>query len=287
MPDISLIVSTTGREKELARLLNSLLSEETSRFEIILVDQSKDEQIREKLAHLVTEFSDQLRITHVVDEGRGLSRARNIGLKIARGKITGFPDDDCWYSGRVVAAVWTYFKAHPQTTILAGPYSEPGVINPAFPSRPLALTLHNFIGKTSSVGLFINTESPLKPVIYFDERIGAGTAMPIGEETDLVMRLLCQGALARFEPDIVVYHQIQRDKALSPDTYAAMTRAFWYVIAKNYKPLWTEARVLRGVAGCLFRPQRFGCVGALRALFDGCSDGLKERRHTSSERKIG
>lgn len=284
MPDISLIVSTIGRELELARLLESLLTEETFRFEIILVDQSNDEIAQANISRLAATHSKELKIIHIVDLGRGLSRARNIGLRMASGKIIAFPDDDCWYSGRVISTVRSYFKTHPQIAILSGPYSEPGRTNPAFPSHSLSLNLNNFIGKTSSVGLFINTTALLEPVIYFDERIGAGTDMPVGEETDLVMRLLFQGAQAQYEPDILVYHAIYREKSSSAISYVAMKRAFWYIIGKNYSPLWTEARFLRGVASSLLKPTHFGRGLDLKAMLDGFLEGLSERSNTRSQK---
>src|SRR5271166_4064415 len=93
---ISLVVVTLNRVSELERLFASLDKQSYKDFEVILVDQNPDLDIR----HLRS--------------GRGLSRGRNVGLPFAKGDIICFPDDDCWYPEDLLETVKEWFDSHPE-----------------------------------------------------------------------------------------------------------------------------------------------------------------------------
>ena len=57
-------------------------------------------------------------IRHLRSE-RGLSRASNIGLRVARGDIIAIPDDDCWYPKDLLATVAAWFESHPEFGLLS------------------------------------------------------------------------------------------------------------------------------------------------------------------------
>ena len=277
MPKLSLIVATVGRLDVLSRLLASLVKQDSRDFEVIVVDQgivSKSQQMTE----LVTEFSEHFYLLYLSDNGRGLSRARNIGLRHVRGKYIGFPDDDCWYHEDLVGTVISFFENKPDFGILSGIYTEPGVENPNFSRSRCELSPRNFVGKVSSVGLFINKNSIEGASILFDDRIGAGTELPAAEETDLLLRLLLLGVKGVYDPLLVIYHQIYREKVFTKSDSSALRRAFWFVIGKNYQPIFSEVKLARGVASCLFRRNQYGIYNALQSMFKGYIQGLKARK---------
>lgn len=274
-PKLSLVVGTIGRKEALRRLFESLSKEISRDFEVILVDQSGP-QDREQVASLATEFSNDLHLRYLAIDGRGLSRARNLGLRHARGKYLGFPDDDCWYPGDAVGSVISFFERNPHLGILSGAYSEPDVANPS--NTECELSLRNFFGRVSSVGLFLNRSSIEKAAIVFDERIGAGTDLPAGEETDLILRLLLAGVNGFYDPSLVIYHRIHRHEAVTRERFVSLRKAFWFVIGKNYRPIFSEAKLVRGAASCVVKEADFGISTALRAMLEGYWLGLKTRR---------
>lgn len=275
-PRLSLIVATIGREPQLRRLFTSLATEQMQVFEVLLVDQSPA-PLTSDIASLATEFSSSLRLRYLRDTGRGLSRARNLALPLARGNYLGFPDDDCWYPGSTVDQVMAFFDKHPDTGILCGIYAEPGRINSSFPADGCRLTPWRCFNRTNSVGLFLNRAAIATAQIVFDERIGAGTELPASEETDLVLRLLLAGAEGHYDPSLHVHHAINRNKAQSCQSFVAMRKAFWYVIGKNHRPFFSEAKLTIGAISCLLKPAPHGPITALRAMLAGYQEGRRVR----------
>lgn len=273
---LSLIVATTGRLDTLERLFLSLSSSAARDFEVILVDQSAA-GLSARVRELAERFSRLPRILYLRDEGRGLSRARNLGLQHANGTCLGFPDDDCWYPVDTIGRVLSFFAEHPAVGILSGQYTEPDISNPSFATVAGDLSVHNLNTRTSSVGTFLNRRGLHGQPIVFDERIGAGTELPAGEETDLLLRLLLGGSRGVYDPSLTVYHLIQRDKVISSKAFVQLRMAYWFVIGKNYRPLFTEAKVARGALSCLLKRQRYGKAVALRALLAGLRLGLAAR----------
>src|SRR5271166_3162469 len=109
---VSLIVATVNRVAELDRLLTSLDRQTYKEFEVIVVDQNPNDRLVPLLAK-----HPRLSIKHLRCE-RGLSRARNAGLQVAKGEIVAIPDDDCWYPDRLLESVTAWFASHPEFGIL-------------------------------------------------------------------------------------------------------------------------------------------------------------------------
>lgn len=274
VPLVSLLVATIGRPNELRRLFDSLVNQVCGQFEVILVDQSRASNTVKLLAR---EFSERLNITYLRDEGTGLSRARNLALSQAKGSHLGFPDDDCWYGPDVIAGVLERFADAPGTGIVSGLYTEPGKFNPAFASSGGPLSLWNVFDRACSVGLFLDRKSLHGCSVFFDERIGAGTSWPVAEEIDLVMRLLRADVSGSFDPTLVVYHAIARDKSRSMEEFVATRQAFWYVVAKNYPFPLNVLRFMRGIAGVVLNRSPYGLRCSFGALVSGVRAGMRQR----------
>jgi glycosyltransferase involved in cell wall biosynthesis len=188
LPRYSLIVATVSRTTELRRLLESLTQQQFADYEVILVDQNDDN----KLQSVIEEFRDLMPIRRIPSQ-KGVSRARNLGLRHATGEIIAFPDDDCWYSTGLLARVDQWFQTHPQYSILAvGSLDQEGISsgNRWFQS---SCDLHpiNIFRTTFCSSLFMRIEALTGNT--FDED------MDRGEETDLVLRILAAGHRGRFD----------------------------------------------------------------------------------------
>jgi GT2 family glycosyltransferase len=91
--DASIVISTYGRKKDVVDCINSLLSLNKRKFEIIVIESSPDVLTALDLKKRYKDNS-LVRIVHSKIP-IGLSRARNLGVILAKSDIVVFIDDDC------------------------------------------------------------------------------------------------------------------------------------------------------------------------------------------------
>ena len=93
LPKISVIIPVYNVEEYLARCVHSIINQSYKNLEIILInDGSTDDS--GKLCDFFAVKDKRIKVIH--QENRGLSGARNSGLKIATGEYIGFVDSDDW-----------------------------------------------------------------------------------------------------------------------------------------------------------------------------------------------
>ena len=110
-PCISVIIPTYNRCWILKEAIDSVLSQEFSDIEIIVVDDGSNDDT----AALLSAYGDQLTVIH--QENRGVSAARNAGISIAKGKYIAFLDsDDMWLPEKLSCQV-DFFQSHAQAEI--------------------------------------------------------------------------------------------------------------------------------------------------------------------------
>ncbi|MBM9458387.1 glycosyltransferase family 2 protein [Nocardioides sp. zg-536] len=200
-PRVSLVTGSLFRQVFLERLFGSLEGQRFSDFEIIVIEQRDEDGIR----RLVARFPG-LNVT-VTSSDRGLSRARNVGLREARGEIIGFPDDDCWYSPGTISRVVRRFDFDPSLDVLCGRVLTGTGPMLNYPRGPVRIDRSNVWHTVVSPGLFVR-RSAVDAIGDFDELlgVGSGTQAGSGEETDYVLRALTQGRRAEFDPLVHVNH---------------------------------------------------------------------------------
>ncbi len=220
---VSLIVATRYRTIEIARLLDSLLAQTYTSFEVILVDQNEDE----RLVPLVEEYGHKLCLRHVRSTGRGKASANNVGLRIATGDVVGFPDDDCWYAPDLLRRLVDMFEAHPEWHGITGceAPSADAVRSDRFDRAAGAVTQKNIWRRHISFAAFFRREQLAG--FFYDERlgIGAGTIWGSGEETDFILRFIKRGCHVDYCPSLVIFHP---DFGKGPYTLATILKARRY-----------------------------------------------------------
>lgn len=108
-PLISVIVAIYNVEKYLKACLNSLALQTCERIEFILVnDGSSDDS-----AEICGEFARKdSRFKLISQENRGLSAARNTGIKYAKGRYLGFVDGDDWVDSAMYLSLFTAIEQY-------------------------------------------------------------------------------------------------------------------------------------------------------------------------------
>jgi GT2 family glycosyltransferase len=134
-PDISVVIPTLGRTAVVRDCLESLLRQEFSNFQIIIVSDSVNE-----IRRLAEEYR-ALRISCVQQAGKGLVTARNSGLLHAQGSIVSFIDDDV-----VLDKSWTKEILHSfASSAQVGGVSGPTIIPQELINNRDILAFHNKI----------------------------------------------------------------------------------------------------------------------------------------------
>jgi len=223
-PLISLVVATLGQRESICSLLNSVARQgfAPQEIEVIVVVQGRDPSA---LEDWLRPYGSQMKIV-CLGAPPGLSRARNVGVSVAKGDIVAFPDDDCTYPAGVLASVVQMFQGCQELALLAVPYGEVGEdfvkVHPKFSSRPEILSVRNIFSNVSSVGLFVRRERVRG---WFLEEIGAGTDLPAGEEVEFVYRQVAGGAFGIYLPHIRVNHavRLQNDPGRDVANMAVLT----------------------------------------------------------------
>jgi len=213
----SLIVATIERVSELDRLLTSLDAQTYRDFEVIIIDQNKDGRLTP-----VLQKHGGLAIRHLQSE-RGAGRARNVGLRVAKGDVICFPDDDCWYPALLLESVREWLGGHREFdavfTIMRDENNQP--VGPRWPAGPVLVTKANLWDSTIFVSGFLR-RAVTDAVGKFREDIGVGasSAYQSGEESDYFLRALALGFRMWYEPALMVHHPNLHDpKRLREKTY--------------------------------------------------------------------
>ena len=221
-PAISLVVATVNRTTQLVRLLDSLLAQTRGDFEVVIVDQNAPGV----LAPIVERYAGRLAIVHVPC-GLGVSRARNLGIRLARGALICFPDDDCWYAPCTVADVLAFFDTHADVDMMLGrtidAQGDESVSRYLKSSQQVSWRNVWLAGNTNA--LFVRRDA-VKAVGGFDEKLGPGSGTPFncGEDTDFIMMALEHGVRIHFEHAVATHHD-QTDRVLD-ERYLTRVRGY-------------------------------------------------------------
>ncbi len=102
--DISFIIPTIGRVDEVVLGLQSILDNtpKTYEYEVLIIDQNGDN----RLDNIIENYTKEMNISQYKVSFRGVSRARNYGMRLSHGEFLNFPDDDsCLLEGSVKHAI--------------------------------------------------------------------------------------------------------------------------------------------------------------------------------------
>jgi GT2 family glycosyltransferase len=249
--DITVAVATMNRPAALARCLEAVLEAERRPSEIVVVDQSADDETQSVIDRMPA--GDGIPITYLRQARLGLAASRNAAIAASTRPYIAFTDDDCVPGPQWLAAIAAAFEdANAQAVtgriLPLGPH-RPGTL--AVSSRPNCLRMR-FQGRTLpwAVGSGANISVArewLDRIGGFNTRLGAGSEGRSAEDVDLLYRLLLAGATVQYEPDAVMFHE-RKDEAVwfatrssygygmgafcgmwlrSPDSYAGWMLARW------------------------------------------------------------
>ncbi|MBI2922153.1 MAG: glycosyltransferase [Planctomycetes bacterium] len=218
MPDLTLVVPLFNRPRTLARILRALDAQtlDRARFETVFVDDSGPENYgnqREVLEAAPLRCAWTLLSTGLPRGVNGVSVARNLAIRAARGEVVMFMDDDCVPHPEMLAAHLEAHRARPRLAAV-GNRSEDESILAARP--PLPLTFGKCAREEAKsargglgAGSFVTANASVKrehllAAGLFDESFARAGEYGY-EDKDLGKRLIELGLEIRFLRDAAVW----------------------------------------------------------------------------------
>ena len=209
--DVSLIICTRNRPDLLAESVRSVLSGDLLPDEIVIADQSDRPHPDPEALKAASDC--EIRYYHL--SSRGLSRARNEALRLARYPVIAFTDDDVSVTTGWLRALLQVLAASDRRTVVTGRVlPAPGGGRGFVPTlkgadRPMTYRRGARVDPLVTFNMVTYRES-IADVGGFDERIGPGTSFPAGEDNEIAHRFLEAGYAIEYSSDALVYHRAWR-----------------------------------------------------------------------------
>lgn len=223
-PHISIVIPTYNAPHDMQRELESLARVEYPCWDVLVVDQSDDNQTCEIVEKFMPSMP-HLRYKHL--RAKGTSRARNVGFTETEGEIIGFLDHDCTVEPDWLMQVAAVVKRYPQAANIFGDVKPPRGL-PQWSElgwTPCIETPEEFeaslrdsvvnrltLPRLTSMGacMFVR-RSASQQIGYFDVHFGPGARFPSCEDGDYTYRTLMAGFSVVRTPAICVEHHGIRD----------------------------------------------------------------------------
>jgi GT2 family glycosyltransferase len=212
LPASSVIVCSRNRPRYLLETVESVLRGSQRPAEIVIVDQS--DEPHPTLGTMGSRDGCAIRYLHSAE--RGVSRARNAGMRAAGTELLIYTDDDVfvhqdWLAPMLLNLLELGRGGVVTGRVLAAPDEVPGAFAPALVASEAPAEYEGRIARdvleAGNMGVHRATMLALGG---FDEELGPGTPFPAGEDNDMGYRLLAAGCRIRYVPDGIIYHRAWR-----------------------------------------------------------------------------
>ncbi len=211
--DVSVLICTRDRSGMLDACLRSILACSPPPAEVVVVDQSRDEETRKVVC---LHQGGRIPVRYLRGKGTGLSRAKNEGIADCTAPVIAFTDDDCRVDPAWIEAL---------TAPLRGPEAG-AAVGRTLPERALSGAEETFASyapagrpefsrrthpwRVGGGGNFAVKRVALEGAGEYDERFGPGARFESAEDMDMVHRLLRRGEKIVYVPSAVVWHRSWR-----------------------------------------------------------------------------
>jgi O-antigen biosynthesis protein len=212
----SIIIATHARPESLARLLASLAPQlRAGEHELFVAENGTPSPASIDLSSFATDAE----IIHLHEAPPGKCRVQNRAIAAARGENIVCLDDDLIVADGYVAAVESFFGAHPEFAAMKGrilpaedPIAKAGAMAP-YLDLPIADHGDRVIEVRGVLGANMAFRAgALRQVGLFDERLGPGAAGH-EEETEISQRLRGAGMRIGYAPQALVWHEVEASRA--------------------------------------------------------------------------
>lgn len=242
-PQISAIICTHNREQYLGAAIDSLLQQEFSNYEVIVVDNASCDRTRE----IVEQRLSDPRLHYVYEPVTGLSVARNTGAKAACSEFLAYLDDDAVASPVWLKVIYQAYQNNDQLAIAGGKVTliwPEGVTPPNWLSSNLAGNLGAYdlgeeMVQIKDPGLtprglnYSIRRTFLDKVGGFDLKLGrVGKNLLSNEELHMTELALQEGWQVAYLPEALAAHNVAPERL---ERSWFFNRSWWQGISECYR----------------------------------------------------
>jgi GT2 family glycosyltransferase len=238
---VSVVIATCADAETAVRCVEAIQSAASGAYEVIVVENRPAHSTVERV--LDERFGGDPRVRYVEERRPGLACARNAGLRVARGELVAFTDDDVTIDPAWLPAIRAAFATSTDVDCVTGlilpleletqaqllverfaGYAK-GFLPRIYalehppPDQPLFPYTAGYFGSGANMAF---RTTALRRLGGFDPVLGTGTRARGCEDLDICIRVLNAGSQLAYEPRAIVWHR-------HPDTHAHLRRrAFDY-----------------------------------------------------------
>lgn len=210
-PKVSVIIPVRNCRQYIVEAIDSILAQDFSNFEIIVVDDGSDD-----FDYKTLESRDP-RIMVFRQDGKGVSSARNHGIERCKGEFIAFLDaDDVWLPGKLTAQIM-HMQAKPNTGVVFGRYirwsaNSDGTFAPPSDfynqmkmSREIDPARSGWIYSKLLLGLLVGMNTAVVRRSTIDSVGGFNESMTHGEDYDFWLRCSRVAEMDSLHADVALY----------------------------------------------------------------------------------
>lgn len=208
---ITVIIPAYNCDKYIEECLLSVCNQTYDNIEIILVDDGSVDNTSKICSHFANVDS---RIKYIYQSNKGVSSARNVGLKFAKGKYITFVDSDDIISSQYIYTLYKDLIDYNCDLVITNWTHNINNLNKSYNKKTILQTEDAFVlyfGKRLIDGNVYGKlyKKELISNLYFDEKIA------IGEDQLFVIKALCNANAIIFDKVFLYYYRISNNSAMN------------------------------------------------------------------------
>jgi glycosyltransferase involved in cell wall biosynthesis len=206
MYQYSIIIPVNRRPHEISELLQSICTQEYKNFEVIIVDNSPDESMKNS----ILSYRRMLKLNYLFHRGMGVSESRNTGVNYATGDYVVFIDSDCILPPGYLNKVDEYLSANG-----CDAFGGPDRAHDSFTAKQKAIsyamtsffTTGGIRGRKSHIGRYYPRSFNMGVRRELFNRLKGFRSLKVSEDIDLSIRIYNEGKSVSLIEEAYVYHK--------------------------------------------------------------------------------
>jgi glycosyltransferase involved in cell wall biosynthesis len=206
---VSIIIPAYNAELTLARAIDSVLAQTYSAVELLVVNDGSSDGTRQ----ICEEYGEKIR--YIEQENKGVSAARNHGIREAKGEYIGFLDSDDWYLPAKLQEMIPLFEKYPEVGAVTCAFYEKEdhgdkrfpLLGQVFPEEKIDGVI-SLIKELSFQHRVVHTNTILIRKQVFNSVGAFDEQFHFGEDLELWIRIGGNNSVAFMDKALCVYNRI-------------------------------------------------------------------------------